>query len=255
MAQRFCPQCEAVLEVQSQPVVLGQCPNCGWIGGPEDFLSEFKPPAKPDETRWAPYVAVDLETTGLDENFCQVLEFGAVIDDWHSPIKELPRFRKYIRPYDVIDGQPYIYGQPYALALNHEIIRKLASDDPAMDAESCTEEALGAHFADWLQSHDINPMRITGAGKNFSSFDRQFLKQIHDFAKHARFHHRAIDPAVFYWQPDIDDTLPDTKTCLERAGLDGRVAHTAVEDCISVIQLIRRGVRKCQLSVSEKQST
>jgi hypothetical protein len=252
--KRYCPQCEAALDVQSQPTTVGQCLKCGWIGGPDNFLTEFKPPLKSDNPCWTPYVSIDLETTGTDEIYCQILEFGAVIDDWHTPIDELPRFHKYIRPHDEIDGQSYIYGQPYALALNHEIIRKLASGDPAVNAETCTEEALGAHFAAWLQSHHINPLKVTAAGKNFSSFDCQFLKQVHGFTDEVRLYHRAIDPAVFYWRPDIDDKLPDTKTCLERAGLDGHVAHTAVEDCISMIQLIRRGVRKCQLSAPEKHS-
>ena len=255
MSVRYCPQCEEQLRVYSQPQPHGFCPKCGWRGQPDDFLSEFKRPMNTNESCWTPYVAIDLETTGLDETYCQVLEFGAVIDDWHTPIEELPRFQRYIKPHDVIDGQSYIYGQPYALALNVEIIRKLASDDPAVDAISCTEESLGAYFAAWLQDHNINPMKVTAAGKNFSSFDLQFLKQVHGFSDHIYFRHRAIDPAVFYWRPDIDDKLPDTKTCLERAGLDGRVTHTAIEDCISVIQLVRRGVRKCQLSASEKRPT
>jgi len=208
-------------------------------------------PVKDGDTQWTPYVSIDLETTGLDEDYCQVLEFGAVIDDWHMPIEQLPRFRRYIKPHDVIDGQPYIYGQPYALALNAEIIRKLASPDPAVIMQSCTEEQLGAHFAAWLADHDIDPLHVTASGKNFTGFDLQFLKQVTDFSKHVHFRHRAIDPAIFYWRPDIDKQLPDMKTCLERAGLDGRVAHTAVEDCVSVIQLVRRGVRKCKLSVAE----
>jgi DNA polymerase III epsilon subunit-like protein len=248
--KRYCPQCETVLDVQSQPEVVGRCPKCNWSGGPDDFLTEFKASMKDVDARWTPYVSIDLETTGLNPDYCQILEFGAVIDDWHSPVEELPRFQRYIRPHDEVDGQPYIYGQPYALALNAEIIRKLASNDPAMDAITCSEEELGMHFAGWLQQHNINPQKVTAAGKNFGSFDLQFLLNVHDFNQHVHFRHRAIDPAVLYWCPDIDDKLPDTKTCLERAGLDGRVAHTAIEDCISVIQLIRRGVRKCKLSAS-----
>lgn len=249
--KRYCPQCESVLIMQSEPTVSGYCSKCNWTGGPDDFLSEFKLPAKTDDPRWTPYVAVDLETTGTDENYCQVLEFGAVIDDWHTPIDQLPRFHRYIQPHDVINGQPYIYGQPYALALNVEIIRKLTNGDPVTKAEMCTEEELGLHFATWLADHDIDPSHVTASGKNFTGFDLQFLKQVAGFAEYVHFDHRAIDPAIFYWRPDIDTRLPSTKTCLERAGLDGRVAHTAIEDCISVIQLVRRGVRKCKLSTSD----
>ena len=244
MTQRYCPKCKTVLKIQSYPSVFGNCPKCGWTGGVEDFLNE------PTST-WSPYVSIDLETTGTDANFCQVLEFGAVIDDWSDPIEKLPQFRRYIRPHDTIDGQSYIYGQPFALALNAEIIRKLDSGDPADDAWTCSEETLGPQFAAWLQEHDIDPLRITAAGKNFSGFDLQFLKQVHGFTDHVRFWRRAIDPAIFYWQPNIDAELPSTEVCLKRAGLNDHVAHTAIEDCISIIQLIRCGVKKCQLSVSD----
>ena len=36
-----------------------------------------------------------------------------------------------------------------------------------------------------------------------------------------------------------DTEPPNTKTCMERAGLPGDVAHTAVEDARVVIQLVR----------------
>jgi len=247
MTKRYCPRCRTVLEIQSYPTVLANCPRCNWTGGPDDWTG--------DGSTRSPYVSIDLETTGTDASHCQVLEFGAVIDNWSLPINQLPQFRRYIRPHDTIDGQPYIYGQPFALALNAEIIRKLDSNDPADDAWICSEESLGSQFAAWLQEHDIDPLRVTAAGKNFSGFDLQFLKQVHGFSKHVRFWRRAIDPAIFYWQPDSDTELPSTETCLKRAGLDDNVAHTAVEDCISIIQLIRHGVEKCRLSVSEKDTT
>jgi len=61
--------------------------------------------------------------------------------------------------------------------------------------------------------------------------------------KHVRVHHRILDPAALYWQPEIDGVeLPDTKTCMERAGIAGDVAHTAVEDARLVARLIRRHV-------------
>ncbi len=244
MSCRYCPQCETPLQIRSEPTVRGYCSKCQWQGGPQDFLSEFKLPVNSNKTHRTPYVSIDLETTGLDPKRCQTLEFGAVIDNWHSPVKQLPRFHRYVRPRD-----GYIHGYPYALALNAEILRCLISDDPAIKEETCSEEALGEQFANWLSGYDIAPKHVMAAGKNFSSFDLQFLRQLPGFFDHVDFQHRAIDPAIFYWQADIDDALPGTKDCLERAGFNGHVAHTAIEDCISVIQLVRRGVRKCRLIV------
>jgi hypothetical protein len=243
MSKRYCPQCEQELNIQTAPMlpVTGLCANCGWSGGIEDFQSEFKPNEAGPKTDWTPYVSIDLETTGLDENECQVLEFGAVIDDWHSPVEELPRFQR-----DIMPCEGYISGQPYALWLNAAILKRLANNG------GLEEERLGVEFAQWLEENGVDPKHVQAAGKNFASFDMQFLKRVPYLFDHVHFKHRAIDPAMFYWRPDIDDCLPSTQVCLQRAGFSDRVAHTAVEDCITVIQLIRRGVRKCQLCVSPR---
>jgi len=251
MTRRYCPQCEAALEVQSQPTIIGRCPRCHWTGGPNDFLSEFRAPMHTTEARpWTPYVSIDLETTGLDPYYCQILEFGAVIDDWHSPVEELPRFHRYVKPEDENNGQLYVYGQPYALALNAEILKRLVANDPNSPVPVIFARDLGPQFRDWLVEHNLDPKRVNAAGKNFASFDLQFLRQCDRFAEFVTFRHRAIDPAMLFWRPDTDEGLPDTKNCLLRADLEGRVAHTAIEDCIGVIQLIRRGVRKCELPLS-----
>ena len=45
-----------------------------------------------------------------------------------------------------------------------------------------------------------------------------------------------------FWRPFEDEELPDSKTCMERAGIDGKVAHTAVEDALAVVRMIRYAV-------------
>lgn len=245
MTKRYCPQCEHELRIENLATtpheVIGRCTNCTWTGPLKDFLLEFQPSrAKASKSEWTPYVSIDLETTGLDEEECQVLEFGAVIDNWHSPLDQLPRFQS-----DVFPSEGYISGQPYALAMNRDILARLSkgSGEP--------ENTLGMRFAEWLKENNVDPLHVTAAGKNFASFDLQFLKRIPGFSDYVRFKHRAIDPAIFYWRPDTDENLPSTQVCLNRAGFPDHVAHTAVEDCLTVIRLIRRGVRKCQLCVSD----
>jgi len=88
----------------------------------------------------------------------------------------------------------------------------------------------------WL----VNENKITPAGKNFASFDRSFLK-LCGFDKF--FHHRTLDPAPLFWRPE-DEKLPDSKTCMERAGLDGSVAHTAVADAVAVVRMIRYATKR-----------
>jgi len=241
MSKRYCPRCGGKLEIHNDEcrrTTVGCCLVCQWIGNCDAFLTEPRP-------IWQPYVSIDLETTGLDPNECQILEFGAVIDDWQTPIKNLPQFQYYIEPEEKIGGKPRIVGQPYALALNAAIIKKIASPGP--EDRLCYPSALGIEFGTWLQQHHIDPKHITAAGKNFASFDLQFLLRVPDFTTHINFKHRCIDPSLFFWNPHTDAVLPSTAECLKRAGFNDYVAHNAIEDCISVIELIRSGTKKCNL--------
>ena len=54
-----------------------------------------------------------------------------------------------------------------------------------------------------------------------------------------------------YWRaakgpalPADPPKLPDSKTCYERAGMNPKVAHTALEDALAVVQLVRTGVKR-----------
>ena len=230
MTIRYCPRCERRLHIQSNPVV-GHCPSCHWESGPREFLSEPRPPMQSSSKPWTTYVSIDTETTGLEPQWCQILEFGAVLENWHDPVDQLPYFHRYLK-------YTKVTGNPYALALNAEILRKIAAAAP--ETPLCEPEELGDLFANWLVDHKLDPKKITAAGKNFASFDLQFLYQLPQFKERIRFKHRSIDPAVLYWRPDVDEALPDTATCLKRAELDSRVAHTAIADARAVIQLIRR---------------
>lgn len=239
MTLRYCPHCERRLHVQSNPVV-GRCPGCHWEGGPHEFLSEPRPPGQGSLKLWTPYISIDTETTGLDPERCQVLEFGAVLENWRDPIDQLPYFHRYLK-WDEVRGNPY------AVSMNAETLRKIAAADPSTPL--CAPEELGNQFANWLAHYHLDPKKITAAGKNFASFDMPFLYQIPQFRTHVRFKHRAIDPAILYWRPDADEALPGMAECLRRAELDDYVAHTAIADARAVILLIRRGVRKCELSL------
>ena len=55
---------------------------------------------------------------------------------------------------------------------------------------------------------------------------------------------RHITGCATEWRPLEDDKLPDSKTCYERAGMNGKVAHTAVEDALAVVRLVRMGIKR-----------
>jgi hypothetical protein len=129
--------------------------------------------------------------------------------------------------------------------MNADILRKLGNFNGTDwgDASVVGPEDVGGEMACWLAKYwdDFEP--ITPAGKNFASFDRQFLKRLPDFEQNVRLHHRTLDPAMLFWRPG-DEKLPDSKTCYQRAGKQGDVAHTALEDGLDVVWLIRAGIKR-----------
>jgi oligoribonuclease len=187
-----------------------------------------------------PYVSIDIETTGTDPSWCQVIEVGAVIEDWVTPVEQLPTFHCYVVHERTV-------GQPFALHMNAGILKKIA-DHTAKHGNrkyvSCLEKFLHPEHV-WpeldmfLSANKIGRDRaILPAGKNFTGFDKLFLSPLLGFDQ-IKMHYRAIDPAMLFWNPDIDDEPPSTKTCMERAGIPGDVKHTAVEDARAVIQMVR----------------
>lgn len=178
------------------------------------------------------YVSIDIETTGLDPDTCQILEIGAVIDNWILPVEELPQFQCYII------NDP-IVGEPYALSMHPTILRHIATREKGF--LYLERDFVAFEFLNWLCRYGIDPRRehITPAGKNYASFDKQFLDKLPDWKEIIKSNHRCIDPGNLYWHPEKDWSLPSTEVCMKRAGITGEIAHTAVEDALTVIKLIR----------------
>ena len=176
-----------------------------------------------------PYVSIDLETTGLDPSYCQILEFAAVIEDWESPVDQLTVFHAYA-------VHERIIGDPMGLAMNAKILERIARRDPGYDYLAA--DCLGLKLHRWLRGQICDEGEaVIAAGKNFAKFDLQFLQALPNFM--VKFHHRSIDPVMFYWSPFEDSEPPSTKLCMERAGIASEVAHTAVEDAPGVNKMVR----------------
>lgn len=181
-----------------------------------------------------PYVSIDIETSGIDPNNCVILEFGAVIDDWKTPVEKLPTFHTYIKHWKLV-------GEPYALSMHSTLLLKIAECDDSIKYNPqppfTTEKLLLIQFAEWLRKQGLDPLKVQVAGKNFASFDLQFLNRLTGYGNCVRFKHRTIDPAMFYWTPG--EEVPGTEECKKRAGLAGEVKHTAIEDALDVVRLVR----------------
>lgn len=181
------------------------------------------------------YCSVDLETTGLNPKKCQVVEFGAVLDDLRvqEPLEKLPKFVAHI-------WRPNYRGEPYALGMHGELFKRIADKDRGLNIMLESEVLPSFKLFLMKNGYSDRPTKINVAGKNFANFDKRFIERLkYSPGSEIEFRHRVLDPAILYFNPCEDDELPNMAKCLERAGLPKHVPHTAVEDALLVVQLIR----------------
>ena len=180
------------------------------------------------------YVAIDIETTGLNPETCQVLEIAAVaeVGDWTTPVEELPTFHCYV-------SHRRYTGQAFALAMNAHILDVLASPDKRAGHLVVRPEEVGLRFLDFINLHFPDDRRINAAGKNAASFDLPFLAKLPDWPAN-RFRHRVLDVGNLWVSPH-DEKLPDLADCCDRAGFrNPGPAHDARADARAVVELVRR---------------
>lgn len=183
------------------------------------------------------FLSIDIETTGLDEEYCQVLEIGAVLGDLtNTPVDNLPYTRLRL-------CYEKLVGQPVALAMNAKLIADM--DRRAGPYPYIYPDQAWSYFSEWLECSvpGFWGTKLTVAGKNYGTFDRRFLAKLPRWHTE-RFHHRTIDPAVLFWHPATDEVLPDTQECIRRAGLSWDLGslHSALDDARLVVELVRAGI-------------
>lgn len=194
------------------------------------------------------YVSIDIETTGLNPETCDVLEIGAVIDtDPSVPIDKLPTYR-----FRVI--QDTYRGEPYALSMHKELFADIAANRlniKVPDEDFCNLYGKPGHFSQtfdvWLQRNGIPPFNFVVAGKNFANFDARFLSKMPGVGHFIKWHHRILDPGSMFVLP-TDLRVPGTDECCERAGINPKDFpgkwHTAIFDSQIVVALVRKGLRQ-----------
>lgn len=169
------------------------------------------------------YFSIDLETTGLNPHKHQILEIGAIKQQLGGDT--LGFFRRVIK-WDTL------VGSPYALNLNSRLLKEMLQQGEHI---KYVGEAL-RDFAEWLGGTERKG--VVAAGKNFASFDKQFLIRHKPFKQQKIFKHRSLDPVNFYTRVE-DIEPPSLTTCLERANIkDTEITHNALDDAWQVIQCI-----------------
>lgn len=182
------------------------------------------------------YCSIDIETTGISVDNCDIIEFGAILDDLTDivPIETLPQWHCYFI-------QDTYRGEPYALSMHPHIFKRIAKREEGYNY--CTATSFGYEFKTFLLDNGYDAVHdkvtINAAGKNFGAFDLQFLKRKTNIEKHVKISHKILDPAMLYIQKG-DMSLPSTMQCKMRAGLGSHVSHNALDDARDVIRLIRK---------------
>lgn len=214
------------------------------------------------------YVSIDIETTGLDPVKDQILSIGAVIEDTtkDTPLSELPQLHLVIQ-------RDRIEGNPFACSMNWKLLELMAkasqSEQKKVEIENkhnvkiIGESWAAMYLYDFLEKHNcgeissstphktdsyMGPVQMQVktivAGKNFATFDKLFLERLPRWNEWIKIESRVLDPAILYVDWENDDKLPNLQTCKERAHMDGKVAHDAIEDALDVIALIRYSASK-----------
>jgi len=198
------------------------------------------------------YVSIDIETTGLNPETCQILSIGAVIEDTLNilPFSEIPKFHAIIPHYQ-------IKGEPFALNLNVGIIKHISDYhhmpreerirfEVAISVDFHEEDKIAFALASFLIKNGYssglalnNPITLQVAGKNFATFDKLFLEKLPRWKQYFKIMQRILDPAILYMDFHTDSKLPNLDECKKRANLEGLVSHDALEDAYDVIQVLR----------------
>ena len=206
------------------------------------------------------YLSIDIETTGLDPEKMEILSVGVIMEDTNNPLPfdKIPKLH-----IGVLHDE--MYGSPFALNLNRELIGTLSSyansnEEKKLNISAstgmvfCTKQYIAEKIYEFLYDckyftiplPDMGHVKMINgkiypifnllskkvdllcAGKNFGTFDKKFLEKLPYWNEMFRIKQRVIDPGVLF----VD-------TCKQRAGLKGLVSHNAVEDAWDTVNVLR----------------
>jgi DNA polymerase III epsilon subunit-like protein len=189
-------------------------------------------------------LSIDIETTGLDPNFCSVLEVGAVLFD---PQPELATDGKINeagrRPatFERLVSHSRIQGEPYSLQMNQHILQELCGLKPT-HIEIIAANRVGPQLREWLRQNGVDQNnKVTIVGKNYDAFDRRFLEKLigWNLAMNPLLERRTLDVGSLYFKPE-DGKVASLDACLETIGCTGLVTHRALDDALAVMTAITR---------------
>lgn len=187
-------------------------------------------------------VSIDIETTGLNPETDQILEFAAVCFDPQPEIAKDGKVNESGRrwhQFECLVKHDRYSGDAYALGLNADILNELAGRKKTYRITMTTSE-LVHEFRKWLDQQGFNKdNKGTILGKNYASFDGQFLRRIPGWTGLPLHHHRVLDPGSLLFNPS-DGRVRNLKECLERIGIRKDISHRAIDDARDTATVVSR---------------
>lgn len=178
------------------------------------------------------YLAIDLETTGLDVQTAGIFHLAATVGDtaFPDPLAELSLL---LNPWY---HNQHVEFEPYAMMMNARYIANIATGP----TPTYSLQAASTDLFDFIRIN-FPTGKVTAAGKNIRSLDLPVLQRL-GFRMDV-FHHRTLNVGNLFVTPQ-DDHLPDLKACLQRAGLPAEVSHDALDDCKQVVRCVHAWAKR-----------
>jgi len=175
------------------------------------------------------YLALDIETTGLDPDQNQILEIGAVFNNPSERVIDCEAFAMLVNPGTIV-------GDPFALVMNIDLLQAIADNDGA----AVPTEAAIDFLMDWLvdirQTYGVDKFHLLG--KNVGGFDLQFLKKVRGW-RNDFFHYRHLEVGSMYATPEgIDGQGELSENVAHAYEIEGR-QHSALYDARVSLALAR----------------
>jgi len=190
------------------------------------------------------YISIDIEATSIYPERGQIVEFAAIIEDTKKklPFEEIPKFTKIIKSDSYkCDIFPIQMHKRIWDKLN--LVNSMTKEEQRENNVIEVSELAEAFFF-FLHENGLGDkkyIKINVAGKNVAGFDLKWINHhVPRWREFIQVRQRVLDPAILYWEPLLDEELPNLEKCKEKAGIENiAVSHDALEDAWDVIQVLR----------------
>lgn len=176
----------------------------------------------------SPYISIDIETTGTNEERHQVLEIGAVYNQQGVDVMSCPSFQVIVDPGEII-------GVPYAINMNSRIIQRLTKGEGEGPREAMHD------LMDWVYNiqRRFGVDRFHLIGKSVGKFDYHFLKRMFGWEERY-FSHRHLDVGSLFSTPE---GISGQSDLCDLVAADAKIEgspHEALYDARVSLELARR---------------